>query len=101
MKMQDPSLQDCDAPAYARFARPRLHEILRAVGLDVVYERGQGDYLYSRDSQGAEWKVLDLLGGFGASLLGHNHPELIARAQQILAAQRPFNAQASVRGFAG
>jgi acetylornithine/succinyldiaminopimelate/putrescine aminotransferase/predicted amino acid dehydrogenase len=86
--------------AYARHARPALWEKLHAIGLDVVYERGQGDYLYYRETDGAEVEVLDMLGGFGASLFGHSHPELVARAHDVLAAGRPFAAQASVRSLA-
>src|SRR5215468_7247385 len=46
------------------FARPRLAEMLAAVRLDVVYHRGEGDYLYYRGPDGEEIQVLDLLGGF-------------------------------------
>ncbi len=87
--------------AYARFLKPRVAEVLDAVGLDRAYSRAEGDYLFYRDAAGAEVRVLDMLGGFGASLLGHNHPLLVARAQEALARQRPFNAQASVRELAG
>jgi acetylornithine/succinyldiaminopimelate/putrescine aminotransferase/predicted amino acid dehydrogenase len=76
-------------------------ELLRAIGLDVVYERGLGDLLFFRDAQGREVEVLDMLGGYGASLFGHNHPALLARAREVLEARRPFNAQASARGIAG
>jgi acetylornithine/succinyldiaminopimelate/putrescine aminotransferase/predicted amino acid dehydrogenase len=87
--------------AYAHFLKPRVAEVLEAVGLDVAYSRAEGDYLFCRGASGEEVRVLDMLGGFGASLLGHNHPTLIARARDVLAAKRPFNAQASVRELAG
>jgi acetylornithine/succinyldiaminopimelate/putrescine aminotransferase len=41
--------------------------------------------------------VLDLVGGYGISLFGHNHPELVAVAEDCLRKQKPFSAQASVR----
>jgi acetylornithine/succinyldiaminopimelate/putrescine aminotransferase/predicted amino acid dehydrogenase len=81
--------------------RPRLAKLLAAIGLDVVYTRGEGDFLTYRDDFGRERVVLDMLGGYGAALFGHNHPELVARAHAVLAARRPFVAQASVRPYAG
>jgi acetylornithine/N-succinyldiaminopimelate aminotransferase len=51
--------------------------------LPVVMMRGQGSHLW--DSDGKEY--LDLFAGFGAAILGHCHPALIAaiteRAQQL------------------
>jgi acetylornithine/succinyldiaminopimelate/putrescine aminotransferase/predicted amino acid dehydrogenase len=92
---------DDERSAFRQYVKPRVAELLAAVGLDVVYHRAQGDYLFYRGNDGKEVRVLDLLGGFGASLFGHNHPYLMARAKEALAEQRPFNAQASVRGRAG
>lgn len=100
-----PPLDTLDAArgreAFGRYLKPRLMELLRAIGLDVVYERGEGDLLWYRDERGREVEVLDMLGGYGASLCGHSHPELLARAREVLDARRPFNAQASARGLAG
>lgn len=90
-----------DREAFARYLKPRVSELLAAICLDVVYERGRGDSLWYRDEAGREVEVLDLLGGYGATLFGHNHPELVARAQEALASGRPFLAQASARGLAG
>lgn len=87
--------------AFARHVRPRLMERLRAIGLDVEYHRGEGDRLFHRDAAGNEVEVLDLVGGFGAGLLGHNHPAIVGRAREILEAGRPFHAQASARPVAG
>ncbi|HEY6560131.1 MAG TPA: aminotransferase class III-fold pyridoxal phosphate-dependent enzyme [Polyangiaceae bacterium] len=97
--MRDGGLDEREA--FGRYARPRVAELLAAIGLDVVYHRGAGDYLYYRDEQGRDVRVLDMLGGYGASLFGHNHPELVARLREALDCERPFNAQASVRGHAG
>ena len=90
------------AALYAAHARPRLMELLRAIGLDVEYQHAVGDHLWYRDeASGGEVKVLDLLGGYGATLFGHNNPRIVARARQMLDDRRPFHAQASVRGLAG
>ncbi len=96
-----PSARPDGHRAFGRYLKPRLLRLLRANGLDVVYHRAAGDVIYRRDATGEEVAVLDLLGGYGASLLGHNHPELVARLREMLDAQRPFNAQASVRALAG
>lgn len=90
-----------DRQAYGEFLKPLVLERLHAIGMDVIYHRGRGDFLYYRDAAGEEIEVLDMLGGFGASLFGHNHPELVARARAILDDERPFHAQASVRSLAG
>src|SRR5579883_116493 len=86
--------------AFARYLKPRLMELLSAIGLDVVYESAEGDYLYRREGD-REVAVLDLLGGYGASLLGHNHPALAARARAVIDGKLPFHAQASARALAG
>ena len=80
--------------------KPLLAARLRATGLDVAYQRGRGDTLYYREAGGREVAVLDLVGGFGASLLGHNHPRVVARAIELLRGERPFHAQASLRAAA-
>jgi acetylornithine/succinyldiaminopimelate/putrescine aminotransferase/predicted amino acid dehydrogenase len=85
---------------FEEFLRPRLAQLLAAFRLDVVFHRAQGDYLYCFDDDGGEVEVLDALGGFGASLFGHNHPELVALAREALNSGLPFNAQASVRRHA-
>jgi acetylornithine/succinyldiaminopimelate/putrescine aminotransferase/predicted amino acid dehydrogenase len=95
------NVRDHDGEAFARHVRPRLMERLRAIGLDVAYHRAEGDSLYFRDGLGAEIEVLDFVGGFGAGLLGHNHPEIVSCARELLDARRPVHAQASTRTFAG
>jgi acetylornithine/succinyldiaminopimelate/putrescine aminotransferase/predicted amino acid dehydrogenase len=84
--------------AYRTHARPRLAELLGSIGLDVVYRRGQGDTLWFVE-EGREVAVLDLLSGYGAGLLGHNHPELVAIAQECLRSGMVTHAQASCRGW--
>lgn len=86
---------------FATHLRPHLARLLHAIGLDVVYTRGAGDELFYRDEAGAERAVLDMLGGFGASLFGHSHPALVERAVELLRSGRPFAAQGSARAYAG
>ncbi len=101
--MSEQDVQRHDDPfrrAYAGSLKPHLAHLLEAFGLDVHYHRAVGDRLYY-EGPGGEVEVVDFVGGFGASLLGHNHPELVELAGQVLAEQRPFHAQASIRGHAG
>ncbi len=81
--------------------KPRLLELLRSIGLDVIYHRGEGDLLYYHDEQGREVEVLDLVGGYGSLLLGHFHPAIVAEAQRLLFDRRPIHVQGSVRRGAG
>ncbi|HSC79091.1 MAG TPA: aminotransferase class III-fold pyridoxal phosphate-dependent enzyme [Chitinolyticbacter sp.] len=86
---------------YSQYVKPKLAQVLRAIGLDVCYERAQGNYLYYRDGAGQEREVLDFLGGYGALMLGHNPPAIVEAAQRLLAAQVPVHAQFSLRGRSG
>ena len=88
----DPPLSDL----YRDYCRPELGAYLKALRLDVPYQRASGNYLYY-SSGGEEVAVLDMLGGYGALILGHNHPELVEVAKGLLDRQVPIHAQASVR----
>jgi acetylornithine/succinyldiaminopimelate/putrescine aminotransferase/predicted amino acid dehydrogenase len=85
---------------YQKYCKPELGTLFQIIGLDRHYTRGKGDTLTFLDDEGHEREVLDLLGGFGASLFGHNHPELVAHLKEALDRDTPFNAQASCRGGA-
>ncbi|CAM3923162.1 aminotransferase class III-fold pyridoxal phosphate-dependent enzyme [Nocardiopsis rhodophaea] len=87
---------------FARYARPEFARLFRALNLDVIYRAGQGDHLTLESTSGGDpsqagEQVLDLVGGAGSSLFGHNHPALVEVARRCLDEQIPFNAQASVR----
>lgn len=77
--------------------KPGLECLLKAVGLDVVYERAEGDLLYYRDSHADEVEVLDLVGGYGVLLLGHHHPEIVAAVTTFLASGHANHVQGSIR----
>ncbi|GAB6898880.1 aspartate aminotransferase family protein [Kineosporia succinea] len=80
-------------------AEPYLRRVLGTAGLDVEYVRGHGDTLYYRKGD-EEVPVLDLVGGYGSTLLGHSNPELVAYARELLAAQTPIHAQFSRHPYA-
>lgn len=79
----------------AGLAEPHLAEVLAAVGLDVEYVRAEGNTLYRLDEEQREVLVLDFVGGFGSLILGHNHPEIVTLAQDLLRSQLPIHAQFS------
>ncbi|QMV13115.1 aminotransferase class III-fold pyridoxal phosphate-dependent enzyme [Vibrio spartinae] len=82
---------------YQKYCKPQLAEALHTLGLDKVFHRAQGANLYYRNEQDQEQEVLDLLGGYGATLLGHNHPDLIEVAKHSYDQLLPFNNQFSLR----
>jgi len=86
-----------EASTYKEYCRPDLAAFLEAIRLDVSYHRAEGNYLYYYDQDGREVEVLDLLGGYGALILGHHHPEIVELAAQMLKQKVPVQAQASVR----
>jgi acetylornithine/succinyldiaminopimelate/putrescine aminotransferase len=45
--------------------------------------------------------VIDFVGGYGTTLLGHNHPELIKLMTDTLHNGSPINSQGSIRRCAG
>lgn len=77
--------------------KPGLQKLLQLLGLDITYERGAGDWLYIRKNDGTESKILDLVGGYGSLLLGHQHPELIAEATHFFSSGRPNHTQGTRR----
>lgn len=81
---------------YGMFCRPRLAQLLTAIGLDVTYECSEGNYLW-HNRNGQPEKILDFAGGFGSVLFGHNHPILINEACSILKQHLPIMAQGSCR----
>ena len=86
---------------YAEYCRPKLSKLLEALGLDAIYTRASGHYLYRAGANGVEEEVLDLVGGFGTGLLGHNDPELKELLKSRLDEDTPFMAQSATREEAG
>src|SRR5260221_14739769 len=64
---------------------PAFVKMLKAIGFDKGYVRGEGCYLW--DGEGN--KYLDLLTGWGVFALGRNHPKVKAILQQLLAVDSP------------
>jgi ornithine--oxo-acid transaminase len=55
---------------HSEYLNPQLARVLKTVGMDRFYERGEGCYLYDRAGE----RYLDFLSGFGVFALGRSHP---------------------------
>ncbi len=82
---------------YRKFTRPSLADMLEILGLQYEYNSAEGDLLYGIDSKGKPVQVYDFLGGYGSTLLGHNHPEMLKTLKKIQDEKTVFHSQASVR----
>jgi acetylornithine/succinyldiaminopimelate/putrescine aminotransferase len=81
-------LQQQDGRQYElhdRHVNSAFVKMLRTIGFDKGYVRGEGCYLW--DAQGN--KYLDLLTGWGVFALGRNHPKVKAILQQMMDRQMP------------
>ncbi|MFE2295594.1 aspartate aminotransferase family protein [Streptomyces sp. NPDC059452] len=83
-----------------QLAEPYLLGWLASLGLDVDYVRAEGNTLYYLGAAGEEIPVLDFAGGYGSLILGHNHPQITAYAQELLASGTPVHAQFSRHPYA-
>jgi len=88
-----------ESTLYKHYCRPDLAAFLEAIRLDVNFHRAEGSYVYYY-KDGREVEVLDLLGGYGTLLLGHNHPEIVSFAKGLLENKTPIHVQGSVRSHA-
>ncbi len=86
---------------FGAYTRPMMYDLLKTLRLDIEYNRGAGDYLYYKNESGEEVSVLDLAGGFGATILGHNHPEIKKVIKKCVDREIPMHAQGSIRESAG
>jgi acetylornithine/succinyldiaminopimelate/putrescine aminotransferase len=81
-------------------AEPYLGGLLASLGLSVYYSRAQKDSLFYRDEANREVSVLDLVGGYGSTIIGHNNPEIVAYAKELLEQGIPVHAQFSNHPYA-
>jgi ornithine--oxo-acid transaminase len=66
-----------------RRLNPQLGRIVRTLGLDRTWVRGEGAHLI--DDRGERY--LDLLNGYGVFAVGRNHPDVIAALQEVFDAR--------------
>ncbi len=69
----------------SKYMNPQLAKVVKTLGFDRFYVRGEGCYLY--DDEGV--KYLDLLSGFGVFALGRSHPVVRDALHQALDADLP------------
>lgn len=72
--------------AWSRHLNPAFVKLLGVLGYGRVWHRAEDVWLW--DEQGRRY--LDALAGFGASSVGHNHPQIIAAVSRFFAEQ-PLN----------
>ena len=77
---------------YARTINPQFMRVLKTIGFDRIWTRGEGQYLY--DAQGS--RFLDLLGGFGMFNVGRNNPRVRAALVEALELDTPGSVQLGV-----
>jgi ornithine--oxo-acid transaminase len=82
---------------HERHLNEQMVRVLKAIGYDVGFTRGAGQYLYDR----AGARYLDLLSGFGVFALGRNHPALRQALMSVLDAELPNLVQMDVSTLAG
>src|SRR5947209_12713405 len=82
---------------HARHLNEQLVRVLKTIGYDVGFQKGQGQYLFDRDGV----RYLDLLSGYGVFAIGRNHPALRAALKSVLDADLPNLVQMDVSTLAG
>src|SRR5947208_4073404 len=82
---------------HTRYLNEQLVRVLKTIGYDVGFQKGQGQYLYDRAGD----RYLDLLSGFGVFAIGRNHPALRQALKSVLDADLPNLVQFDVSTLAG
>jgi ornithine--oxo-acid transaminase len=82
---------------YARTINPQFVRLLRTIGFDRRWARGEGAYLYDADGT----KFLDLLGGFGMYNVGRNNEHVRAALAEVLELETPGKVQLGISPLPG
>jgi ornithine--oxo-acid transaminase len=82
---------------HSRYLNEQLVRVLKTIGYDVGFQKGQGQYLFDRDGA----RYLDLLSGFGVFAIGRNHPVLREVLKGVLDSDLPNLVQLDVSTLAG
>ncbi|MBF0410500.1 MAG: aminotransferase class III-fold pyridoxal phosphate-dependent enzyme [Candidatus Riflebacteria bacterium] len=81
---------------YIKYCKPGLGRLMRAFRLNASYSHAFGGRLRLSESSNSEDSVIDLVGSYGATLLGHNYPEIIEEARFLLQQKLPQFIQGSI-----
>src|ERR1700754_3200218 len=82
---------------HTRYLNEQLVRVLKTIGYDVGFQKGQGQYLFDREGA----RYLDLLSGFGVFAIGRNHPVLREALKSVLDSDLPNLVQLDVSTLAG
>src|SRR3954465_73746 len=80
-----------------RHLNEQFVRVLKTIGYDVGFQKGQGQYLFDRDGA----RYLDLLSGFGVFAIGRNHPVVRDALKSVLDSDLPNLVQLDVSTLAG
>jgi acetylornithine/succinyldiaminopimelate/putrescine aminotransferase/predicted amino acid dehydrogenase len=85
------------APAcYRRHLNPPLAAFTQQAGIARTFVRGEGAFLYDADGK----RYLDLVAGYGAVNLGHNHPAVVDAVKSALSAYPPGFTPSAINPYA-
>ena len=70
---------------HERYLNPQLAKVVKTLGFDRFYVRGEGCYLFDDDGR----RYLDMLSGFGVFALGRAHPVIKDALHQAIDADLP------------
>ncbi len=82
---------------HAQVVNPQFVRLLRAIGFDRSWARGEGAYLFDADGN----RYLDMLGGFGMYNAGRNNPRIRAALLEALELELPGRVALGVTHPAG
>jgi len=82
---------------HARHLNEQMVRVLKAIGFDVGFRSGSGQYLFDR----AGARYLDALSGYGVFAIGRNHPHVRDTLKGVLDADLPNLVQMDVSPLAG
>ncbi|MBO0752795.1 MAG: aspartate aminotransferase family protein, partial [Bradyrhizobiaceae bacterium] len=82
---------------HVRHLNEQMVRVLRTIGFDVGFCRGEGQYLFDRAGN----RYLDLLSGYGVFALGRNHPALREALRSVIDGDLPNLVQLDVSPLAG
>jgi len=69
----------------SQYLNPQMARVLKTLGIDRYYERGEGCYLFDAEGE----RYLDFLSGFGVYALGRGHPAINRALHEALDADLP------------
>ncbi|PXX28327.1 aminotransferase class III-fold pyridoxal phosphate-dependent enzyme [Arenibacter sp. ARW7G5Y1] len=83
---------------YEKYHNPYVGKVLDILEMNLSYIKAKGDYLYPEGYYDFK-TILDLTGGYGTNLIGHNNKKLVEHAIGFLSSSRiPLSDQMSNQG---